>query len=229
MSYTKQTIQLFQKNSNEIFEESINDNDITSILEGLNSVIDIKDKVITLDEELAPLWNEILSDLISSISTALSGHYRLATSGLRNVLELSCNIFFFYDHKIEYRLYSNSNFKADKYVTTLTNELHFFKTEYIKAFYDNIDSIETKQDSCSAYLNLTYGKLCDVVHGRFKTLTKTIDLKIEYNKDFFKRFESMYFYTLSAICLMYVLRFNDFSIDEINKLAEKSNAIKINK
>lgn len=227
MSYTKQTLELLFKSNSKIFEETLDKNDLTKILANLNAIIEISEAFNQLDNDIEPIWNEILSDIISIIYASTSGHYRLAISGLRNVLELGCNAFFYLDHKIEYKLYSDSNFKADKYVSSIINDYHFFKTEYIKTFNPSIETIEKKQDSCSSYLSLTYAKLCDVVHGRYQTLTKQTDLKIEFDLSLFKKFEAMYNFTLSAIAMMYVLRFNDTSNQVLNDLVKVSNTINI--
>lgn len=227
MSYTKQTIEHLFKANSKIFNETLENNDLTEILNNLNLIIDIKDDFISRDSELEPIWNEIISDIISIVFSAISGHYRLAISGLRNVLELGCNAFFYIDHKVEFKLYSNSNFKADKYVSAIINDYHFFKTEYIRAFNPDIETIQTKQDSCSSYLNTTYGKLCDVVHGRFQSLTKQTELKIDYDHSLFKKFESKYNYTLSAIALMYILRFNITDNMGVINLAKTTNALKL--
>lgn len=227
MSYTKQTIEHLFKANSKIFHDTLEKSDLTELLDNLNCIIKISDLFNDYDNEIKPLWNEIISDLISIIFSATSGHYRLAISGLRNTLELGCNAFFYLDHKVEYKLYSNSDFKADKYVSTIINEYHFFKSDYINTFNSTIKSIEKEPDSCSSYLNTTYKKLCDVVHGRFNSLTKKSDLKIEYDHKLFKKFESMYNFTLSAIAMMYVLRFNDLSNSNINKLVKISKTIKI--
>ncbi len=227
MSYTKQTLEHLFKSNSKIFEETLDKTDLTDVLKHLNSLIEISDKVTQYDEELKPIWNEIISDTISIIYSSTSGHYRLAISGLRNILELGCNVFFYIDHKIEYKLYTDSNFKADKYVSSIINDYHFFKTEYIKTFNSSIETNQKKTDSCSQYLNTTYAKLCDVVHGRYHTLTKQTDLTIKFDLGLFKKFESMYKFTLSAIALMYVLRFNDTSNEDITELAKFSNTINI--
>jgi len=86
MSYTKQTLEhLFNSNS-KIFKETLDETDLTDVLKQLNSLIEIRDNVIQHDEELEPIWNEIISDTISIIYSSTSGHYRLAISGLRNIL-----------------------------------------------------------------------------------------------------------------------------------------------
>src|SRR5690606_18992345 len=105
---------------------------LTDVLSLINSTLYIQEKIIINNEELKPLLNEIVSDVISVITTAMQGHYRLAGSGLRNILEISCSTIFYKDHPIEYKLYKDFDFKADKYVSTLINEYHFFKTNYIK-------------------------------------------------------------------------------------------------
>jgi hypothetical protein len=228
MSYTKQTLEsLLKANSDSIFKETLEQNDLTEILNNLNNIIDLSESFNRVDNDIQPLWNEIISDIISIIFSSLSGHYRLSISGLRNLLELACSAFFYLDHKIEYKLYSNADFIADKYVSSMINDYHFFKTEYIKTFNNSIETIEVKPDSCSSYLTLTYKKLCDVVHGRYKTLTKTDNLIIEYNHNLFKKFETMYTHTLSAICVMYILRFNDISNPNLNKLAKFSKTINL--
>lgn len=227
MSFSKITLDHFSSSINNIFNETSLDNDLTKILEYLNSLIEISERFTEKDLELGFYWNEIISDIISVIYCGVSGQYRLAISGLRNTLELACSAFFYLDHKIELKLFMNENFKADKYVSAIINDYSFFKSNYIRTFNSNIDSIQVKEDSVSSYLNVTYAKLCDVVHGRYKSLTKTDKLTIEYSKPQFKRFEKTYFCTLSAIATMYVLRFNDFSNGEIVKLANESITFKM--
>ncbi len=227
MSYTKQTLELFSSSINKIFDETLSDNDLSEILNYLNSLIEISERFIKKDSELGFYWNEIISDVLSVIHSGISGQYRLATTGLRNTLELVCSTFFYFDHKIELYLFINADFKADKYVSTLTNEYNFFKTNYIKSFNADIVRIQKNENSVSNYLNLTYGILCDVVHGRYKSLTKIDNNSIKYSKEQFKKFEKAYISTLSAIAVLYVLRFNDYSNPEINTLAKKSNTINL--
>lgn len=227
MSFTKQTLQHITGSIGIIQSKTIDDNDLTDILETLNSIIEIGELISSSDEEIAFYWNEIISDSISVIFDAVSGQYRLSISGLRNILELACHSFYFLDHKIELNLFINENSKADKYVSTLISNHLFFTTSYIKTFCPNIDNLQTKEDSVSSCLNNNYIKLCDVVHGRYQTLTKTDYLKIDYSKELFKKFETAFLNTLSIISVMYILRFNDFTKDSIIALAKKTNVIKL--
>lgn len=227
MSYTKQTLEHFANSINKIFNETLSDNDLTPVLEHLNTLIEIKDRFVKKDEELEFYWNEIISDTISVLHCGISGQYRLAITGLRNILELACSAFFYLDHKVELKLYVNEDFKADKYVSSIIHEFHFFKTNYIKTFNSKIETIQTDENSVSCYLNLTYSKLCDVVHGRYKSLTKAEKLTVEYSKGQFKKFEKSYICTLSAIATLYALRFDDFSSPEINLLVEQNKTLNI--
>ncbi|MGO4710184.1 hypothetical protein AB4Y90_13930 [Chryseobacterium sp. 2TAF14] len=226
MSFTKITLNQILEAQNKIHEESLDKNDLTDLLNIIDSTIYIQEKINDKSLDVAPILNEIVSDVISVISTALQGHYRLATSGLRNLLEISCSAIFYLDHPIEYKLYRDFDLKADKYVSTLVNEYYFFKTIYIKTFYPNIDTLQKEIDSCSLYLNKTYAKLCDVVHGRYLTLTKTDELKIEYNQIQFSKFKTMLEYTIGSLFLMYTLKFNDFSNQNIMKIVDKTNTLK---
>ncbi|MCZ8283894.1 MAG: hypothetical protein O9353_00425 [Bacteroidia bacterium] len=226
MSFTKNTLEQIQISINAIQKKTVDDNDLTVILDSLNAILEISERFNKNDNELEFYWNEIITDSISIIDSAISGHYRLAIAGLRNMLELACHAFYFYDHKIELRIFINENTKLGNYVSTLVRDQDFFTTVYIKTFFKDIELKQTKIDSVSSYLCLTYSKLCDVVHGRYASLTKINKLEITYSKDMFKKFESTYLYTLSAISTMYVLRFNDFTDDEINKLVKISNSIK---
>lgn len=226
LSYTKKTLDIIYQNNSRIFNETSDDNDLTQILEHLNLVIKVSESLSDKDLEVTPLCNEIIADTISSIMSAQMGFYRLAISGLRNILEMACSVFFYYDHKIEYKLFSCADFKADKYVSSIIANNHFFKSDYIQVFYENIKKIETKNDSCSDFLSTTYAGLCDFTHGRYKTLIHKEKLEIAYNKDSFKKFETIYNKVIGAICLMYFLRFNGFSDNTIKQLALKTNAIK---
>lgn len=227
MSYTKKTFQEnFLSPVSDIQRKTLDDNDLTQILGNLNCCIHICEKINEKDPQIGKLWNEIISDIISSIHAATSGFYRLAMGGIRSILELSCSSFYYYDHKIEYYLFLNENFKADKYVSALINEHNFFKTKYIKSFNNKINHIEFKEDSVSLYLKDRYSNLCDIVHGRFNALTRTEDLKINYDKVLFKKFEAELFATLSIISVLYLLRFEDNSSLELIELANHSRVIK---
>lgn len=226
MSFTKTTFEKISEAQNEILKKSLEKNDLTDVLDLIDSTIYIQEKILEKDIDLTPLMNEIVSDVFAVITTTLQGNYRLGASGLRNILELSCSAFFYYDHKIEFKLYRDFDFKNDKYVSSLVNEHHFFKSNYIKTFFPEIIVKEKENDSCSNYLNRTYAKLCDIVHGRFLTLTKTEDLKIKYDQNQYSKFKSILEYTLGSLFLMYVLRFNDFSNSNILGVVNKTKTLK---
>ncbi len=227
MSYTKQTFKnLFEKGFLPLFNKSIDDNDLTNLLGNLNLLLEMKESLSIRESSQEPVWNEIISDTISSIFAALLGKYRLAMSGLRNVLELGCSVYFYIDHQIEFKLYRDEDYKADKYVNALINEFDFFKTKYIRTFYPNISDFEKSNDACSTYLSLTYSKLCDVVHGRYKSLTKINALDFKYEKEFFCKYEALFNYTLAAIVLMHALRFNELENQEYHKLLHQTNTLK---
>ncbi|NOW07653.1 hypothetical protein [Clostridium beijerinckii] len=226
MSYTKQTF----KNQildpvNKIQDETINNIDLTKILEYLNQIFYIKERIIEKDQEIGELWNEIIFDLLSSIHSASSGFYRSAIVTLRSILEIGCYSIYYYDHKIEYSIFQSEDIKADKYVSILVNNFEFFKTRYIKSFYPNIGEIQKKADSVSEYLLRKYGELSDVVHGRYKSLIKIKDLNINYSKGNFKKYEKLLCNVLSILSVLYILRFDDFSNKELKELVSVSGVI----
>ncbi|MBY0086541.1 hypothetical protein [Brevibacillus brevis] len=228
MSYTKATfISGFIEPVVSIQKQTINDNDFNKILSSLNALMTIHENITKGNEQVAELWNEIISDTISSVHSASSGFYRLAILALRSVLELACSALYFFDHEIEYRLFQQHDLKADKYVSTLVNEHLFFTTKYIKTFYETIDSEETSENSVSTFLKKIYAELSDVVHGRYKTLTKVNGLEIKYNKQLFKFYEEKFLRTLSIVTVMYILRFNDKKDKEIIELANFSGVIRL--
>lgn len=228
MSYTKSTFKnSFQDPISGIQEESIKRHDLEELLSILNSCLYIQEKINENDIDIGLLWNNIIYDVISTIHSASSGFYRLANSGLRNVLELSCSSIFFYDHKVQYHLFSKENQMADKYVSKLVSEYDFFTSRYIRSFYSDIGEIETEENSISTYLKNKYRKLCDIVHGRFYTLDQSQKLQIEYSQGEFNRFIGNYKETLSIISVLYILRFNDFDNEELLKLANYTNTIKV--
>jgi hypothetical protein len=225
MSFTKQAIEKIRIAASSIQVKTLDDNDLTEILNSLNLVIDIKENIIDKDNLTEFYWNEIISELIAVIYSSISGYSRLGLSGLRTILELLCHAFFYYDHPIELKLSINENMKADKYVTTLVSEYHFFTTRYIKTFKSDIMEIQTKQDSVSEFLKSEYRTLCDVVHGRHSTLTKSSSMKIDYSKPEFKKFESHFIKITRIIANLYVLRFDDYSNTNIIEHAKKLDLI----
>lgn len=224
MSYTKIAFENMSNAVNKIQKDTIHDNDFTNILKYLNVMIEVKESITLKNDSIGQLWNEIIYDILSSIHSASCGFYRSAIVVLRSILELGCNSFFYYDHIIEYTIYQNENIKADKYVSTLVNDYDFFKTKYIKAFFCNIEQKQDKEDSVSDYLKSLYGTLSDIVHGRYKSLIKSNGLEVKYEKDYFKRYESLFFRTLSILAVMYILRIENTSNPDLSELA---NYIKV--
>ncbi|MGH0527446.1 hypothetical protein [Bacillus cereus] len=227
MSYTK--IQ-FKENilipQQKIQEKTIQENDLSSLLLNIDAIFKISDTFEKVDPEVGKIWNDIISDLISSISSACSGFYRSAIVNLRSILELSCNTFFYIDHKIEHYLFEFENAKADKYVSSLIRDYNFFTSKYIKSFKADIKYHETNADSISLYLKKIYASLSDVVHGRYNSLLKVNNIEIQYEIGSFKTYEDLLSKTIGIICTMFIYRFNNDRIAEINSLALKTGVIK---
>ncbi|WP_441962655.1 hypothetical protein [Paenibacillus sp. TAF43_2] len=210
-----------------ITQKSLDDNDFNLILEKIDITIELLEKISSFDASVGILWNELASDVISSIYSATSGFYRQAILSLRSVLELGCSSLFYLDHKIEYEMFIKFNAKADKYVSTLVNDYSFFTTKYVATFYEQIHNLQSTTDSVSAYLKAIYGDLSDIVHGRYHTLTKKQGLQIKYDKRQFKSYEGFLNRVLNILCMMYVLRFKDSSNAEIVKLAQSTGTVSI--
>jgi len=227
MSYTK--VQ-FKENilmpQQKIQEKTIQQNDLSSILLNIDATFKISDTFEKVDPEIGKIWNDIISDLISSISSACSGFYRSAIVNLRSILELSCNTFFYIDHKIEHYLFEYENAKADKYVSALIRDYNFFTSKYIKGFKSNIKYHETNIDSISSFLKNIYASLSDVVHGRYNSLLKVNNIEVKYEINSFKTYEELLGKTIGIICVMFIYRFNNDQITEINSLALKTGVIK---
>lgn len=228
MSYTKSMYkQQILEPVIKITQKSLDDNDFNPIFEKIDITIDLLDKITSKDIHVGILWNELASDVISSIYSATSGFYRQAILSLRSVLEIGSSSLFYYDHKIEYEMFIEFNTKADKYVSTLVNDYAFFTTKYTYTFFKEIENIQSSTDSVSNYLKITYGELSDIVHGRFNTLTKKQGLHIKYEKGQFKYYEKLLEKVISILCTMYVLRFSDFTSRGIVSLANKSGTVKL--
>lgn len=229
MSFQKQQLQteiidsvtLIQKNT-------MKNNDFTKILEYLNVFLEIHQTLDTTDTELTKLWNDIVADILGTIHTGISGFYRLSMISLRSILEMACSSFYYYDHKIEYYLFTEHDTAADKYVHTLVNNHRFFTTKYIKYFASDIEKIEKSNNAISEKLLQIYKTQCDVVHGRFKKLLKSNDLNISYNKAYFKEFEKMLIETMSIIAVLYILRFNQRTNESLIELAEYTKVVNFN-
>lgn len=226
MSFTKETIkQYLFVPIDDIRKKTVDSNDCSVLLVYLNSFFEIRDAFVNKNEKIGALWNEICIDLLSVINAGLSGFYRNGIIGLRSVLELGCNSFYYLDHQVEYYLFENSNKKADKYVSALIKEFDFFRTNYVKAFKANIDVIQTEEDSISNYLKKLYATLSDVVHGRYNKLAKIDDFHITYDINQYKQFEGLYIKTVNILCIMAMLRL-DAEIDNMDKMIENTGVIK---
>ena len=227
MSYTKiQFNKHILKPQQDIQSKTIAENDLSSILLNIDAVFEIAEAFKNMDPEIGKLWNDIISDLISSVSSACSGFYRSAIVNLRSILELSCNTFFYLDHKIEHYLFEFEDAKADKYVSALIRDYSFFTSKYIKSFKSNTKFVETKLDSLSLKLKHTYASLSDVVHGRYNSLLKVNNIEIDYELGSFKTYEDLLSKTIGILCAMFIFRFNNDSIEEINHLALETGVIK---
>jgi hypothetical protein len=225
MSLTKEIIQNLNIAANSINHKTIVDNDLTDILNALNVIMEIKEKISNTNSTTDFYWNEIISELLAVTHSSLSGYTRLGITGLRNIMELLCHAFYYYDHPIELKLSVNENLKAERYVSTLVKDYLFYTTKYIKTFYEKIESEEVNTDSVSNFLKTEYADLCDFVHGRNSTLIKKSNLKIEYSKYQFKIFETHFLKISSLVANMYILRFNDKSNNSILDLSKKINLL----
>jgi len=227
MSFTTQTLTQIIKATGSIQKKTLADNDLTEVLKGLYTVLEVSEQIIQKNNRTEFYWNEILSELVAVIHSSISGYSRLGISGLRNILELLCHAFFYYDHPIELKLSVNENIKAKMYVTALVNDHHFFTTRYIKTFNAKIEQLEVKPNVISNFLKYEYHQLCDVVHGRHHTLTKQAALKIKYSKAEFKNFEMHFITITSLIANMYLLRFEDYNNPSIINLAKQLKLLRL--
>lgn len=171
------------------------------------------------------MWNEIVNDSIAVIYNILSGFYHTANVSMRCILEIGCSSFYFFDHQVEYYLYEYENAPMDKYVSSLVNEYSFFTTKYIKAFNTNIDSQQSNPDSVSTKLKAMYKFLCDVVHGRYTTLTKVDSLTINFNRSAAERSKQNFLDIIGMFAVMYELRFSTGDQDII-KWTKKMGVLK---
>lgn len=167
------------------------------------------------------LLNDVLVDIIACIHLINSGFYRQSMVSLRGVMELGCRVLYYYDHRIEYRFLISENVEATKYVSRLVNDENFFKTKYIKYFYEEIENVENCKDSISTKLSYYYAKLSDEVHGRFKTLRSADNLAIDYSKSYFMTSKSTFCEILNLLAVMYYLRFFNKGKIEISKIYKK--------
>lgn len=225
MSYTKQAFEAVIEKNQLIQKQTIDDNDLTALLVSLNSIMNVADKFSTKDGDLKFYWNEVISEMIAVIHASISGYNRLALSGLRNILELTCHAFYYFDHKIELKIAQNTNSKADKYVSALIRDDLFFTSKYILSF-DSETYQEIKENKFSDFLKAEYAHLSDVVHGRNSTLLKVYGLNISYDKSAFKAFEARYMNVASIISAMYLLRFDDMVSIDVEKLASRINVVR---
>lgn len=208
MSFTKKTVlDYILAPAQDIQNKTIQDNDLVDMLDCLNTLIIIKEYLVENNREsFEKMWNEIINDAISAMYCSISGFYHIAQISLRSILEIASSSFFYYDHRIEYYLFTEKDEEAT-IISSLINDHKFYTTKYIKSFYVDIEAIQTKNDSVSTELSGLYRKLSNVVHGRFSTLTKKEDLIIEYSKEHFRQFEDYYVKVLGIIAVMFVLRF----------------------
>lgn len=222
---SKQIEEILIEPVSDIHQQSLKEVDFADLLEYVNLFISVKETLQNEDEKVFNIWNEIVSDSIACIYNALSGFYHTANIGLRSIFEMACSTFYYYDHKIEHYLYTEQNAKADKYVNTLVDNFDFYKTNYIKAFYDQIEEQEKEVDAVSRYLKRLYSKLCDIVHGRFYTLSKTEQLNIEFDKAQFNYFQDNFKNVISTLVLLFTLRFYDSANQEMKENAQKIGVV----
>ncbi|MEC1921736.1 hypothetical protein RY820_04855 [Bacillus subtilis] len=228
MSFTKKIYENnFSNNVQEITKKTLNNNDITPVLGLLDNSIDVVEYLSINNPDNVGLWNEIVSDIIASINSATSGFYRQAIITLRSILELGCMAFYFNDHKIEYHLFKTHDGKADKYVSTLIRDHDFFTTKYIHSFYPNIENVQKERNSVSNYLNRLYKDLSDAVHGRYKTLTKTNDLKIYYDVKQFNFYQDKLQSVIGILVTMFILRYNITDKNELYKLVNRIGVVNL--
>ena len=85
MTFSTQTLTQIIKSTGSIQKRTMTDNDLTEILKGLYTVLEVSEKIIQQNNRTEFYWNEILSELVAVIHSSISGYSRLGMSGLRNI------------------------------------------------------------------------------------------------------------------------------------------------
>ncbi len=225
MSYTKPIYKSIITKVQEINENTLDNNDISTLLNALDCIMDISEELALIEPEMLHLWNEIVSDSISCVYSVTSGFYRQGLITLRSILELSCMSFYYLDHKVEYFHFKEYDAKANKYVSHLVNNENFYKTIYIKSFNRNIEKIQKKQDSVSDELKSLYGTLSDIVHGKYKTLIKREKLEICYQKQNFIKSNKLIEAVVGIIAVLFYLKYEHLSSDLIKQYVKHSGVL----
>ncbi|MEH2209195.1 hypothetical protein [Nostoc sp.] len=98
---------------NEALNATLNDSRANSIEECYFKATSFSSwrQILLIDtgDSCKEIYNELQSDLAASISSAMTGNYRLAFMSIRSFIELSSLLAYYYYHPVEYSWWLNDN------------------------------------------------------------------------------------------------------------------------
>ncbi len=111
-------------------------------------------------ENCSEIYNELQSDLASSMLSALTGNYRLALISIRSFIELSYLFTYYYYHPIEYNWWLDDN--------------HVIKfSELNQNYYSNYKQLNTFNVNSNIYKE--WKKVSKYVHAEFKNYMQSYE------------------------------------------------------
>ena len=193
----------FTKSNN---EKVILSNEILNYLDLLGQVYNA-----TPNSPSKVVFDEVRSDLLSSLIFCFEGYYRHSNICLRSSLELTLSYLYYSDNLYDFVLWKNDCIDMT-WTKLVDSEKGFFNPKFLNiVFGDEIDII-----ACVEKVRQMYHLTSQYVHGKYEYMQQQLGDKLEYSEELVDR----YFTTAKTIVeleiVLIYIRFHDEIIKTID-------------
>ncbi|WP_405345394.1 hypothetical protein [Ruminococcus sp.] len=193
----------FNKSNN---EKVILSNEILNYLDLLGQVYNA-----TPNSPSKVVFDEVRSDLLSSLIFCFEGYYRHSNICLRSSLELTLSYLYYSDNLYDFILWKNDCIDMT-WTKLVDSEKGFFNPKFLNIVFG--DEIDIK--ACVEKVRQMYHLTSQYVHGKYEYMQQQLGDKIEYSEELVDR----YFTTAKTIAeleiVLIYIRFHDEIIKTID-------------
>lgn len=222
----KEYLENLKIQSTNIFEESINQNDLRNLGEVHHTSAFIHEFSESLyDENEKEILRTVSSQIEISLFNLTMGMYRQSFSSIRLAFEMGLSVVYFSVNKLEH-IEWRKGYNDIKWAKLIDEDNGVLSKRYSKAFFDELSNDILTYNS---YAKDVYREMSEYVHGNFDTWNKS-GLELKYNEtlknEYFRVFKKMSRVLLFVLCCRYLKAINKNKLDELSTfLLEELNDI----
>ena len=166
------------------------------------------------------VFDEVRSDLLSSLIFCFEGYYRHSNICLRSSLELTLSYLYFSDNLYDFVLWKNDCIDMT-WTKLVDSEKGFFNPKFLNIVFGDEISIESLVEK----IRQMYHSTSQYVHGKYEYMQQQLGDKLEYSEELVDRYFSTAKTIVELEIVLVYIRFHS----EIIKLIDPEEKIKLDR